>query len=340
MLVHWLCKTSVELPTTSIYFSAAMQNEIGPLGSSRHAIWRISPNTFAIPDANRLQILIIRKLDPEARSFLQRHPKASLLYLIDDNVWSGATDRALPHAYRKKLHALARSTVEPLMQQAEHIYTTSLTLQQRIGRQSTLIAPALVEAPAELDHHDERPLKLIFASTRSHLQDLAVIAEPLAKFLKQHPDCQLETFLGHHAPRTLYLSNALHHPPLNWADYRKILRTRQFHIGLAPALQTPFNAARSHNKILEFSCFGAAPVYGQGTSFRYMAAANGAAIISDDFDGDWLALLNAFYQDRSTIRKIANANKQLAIKLGNPHTLHAFWSKELGLRLSLSRLAA
>jgi len=342
MRLNWHRGGSVELPTTSIYFSEAMRGDIGPFGSSRHVIWRISPNAFLIPGSGHPQILIIRSIDPQARAFLARYSQARVHYLVDDDIWSGVKDPALPITYRSRLLTLIRETAAPLLQRAEHVYVTSPALQDRLPCRTKLVQPGLIEPPAELDHHADAALSIVFASTRSHREDLAAIARPFSQFLQQHPECRLETFLGDHIPPSLILPNAHHHKPRSWNDYRHVLRSRRFHIGIAPALPTHFNTARSCNKMLEFACFGAAPLYGSGVSFRKMAADAGAAVICDETPGDWLAVLNALHENRPALRAIAAANRSLALRLGDPQALRSFWLEELALpsRASSERIAA
>jgi len=277
------------------------------------------------------QLVVIRKLDTEARSFLARYPHTRVHYLIDDDIWSGIADPALPECYRARLLDLARETADPLLKRADRVYVTSKALQERIARETSLIQPAMTAPAASLEHHDETPLTVLFAGTRSHREDLASIATPLARFLQNHPDCAFETFLGRHAPRELWLPNARHHAPRAWSEYRHVLRTRRFHIGLAPTLPTAFNTARSVSKMLEFASFGAAPVYGEGVPFRHLASGSGAALTADEFGDDWLALLESLHQDRTSLRRIASANQALAARLGDPQALRTFWRRELGL---------
>jgi len=329
MRIGWQHRESYELPTTTIYFSGAMADQIGPFGSRHHAIWRVSANTFLIPAGERPQILIIRQADLEVLALLRRQTAARILYLIDDDIWSGATDTNLPLAYRQRLFRLALG-ITPILQRADSIYVTASALQERLRHRTELVHPGLVQAPKSLEHHDGRLLKIVFPGTRSHLKDLEDIAAPVARFLKQHPDCELHTFLGRYAPLQLRLPNAVHHAPQDWATYQQTLRRERFHIGIAPALPTRFNAARSHNKILELATFGAAPVYGNGRPFRYMAEAAGAALICGQVE-DWFECLSRLYRDRPALRQIAAANTKLALQLGDPRDLRSFWQKELGL---------
>lgn len=259
-------------------------------------------------------------------------PAVRIHYLIDDDIWAGITDPNLPLAYRQRLFRLVCG-ISPVLRRAECVYVTSHTLQERFRHRAKLIHPGLVEVPASLEHHDDRCLRILFAGTRSHVRDLEAVADPLVRFLEQHRDCELHTFLGSHAPQQLRLPNAVHHPPQVWEAYRETLRNRRYHIGIVPALPTRFNAARSHNKILELAAFGAAPVYGSGRLFRHMAAAAGAGLTCDRIE-DWFGCPTRLNQDRLALRQVAAANRSLALQLGDTDSLRSFWQQELGLRLT------
>src|SRR5690606_12771469 len=172
MRLSWPRGGGVYRPVTSIYVSEAMRKDIGVFGSLRHSIWRISPNAFLIPGSEHPRILIIRSIDPQARAFLARHGHARMHYLIDDDIWSGVADPALPTSYRNRLLRLIRETAAPLLQRAEQVYVTSPALQDRLPYHAKLVQPGLIAPPAGLDHHGDAALSIVFAGTRSHREDL------------------------------------------------------------------------------------------------------------------------------------------------------------------------
>ncbi|WEX10243.1 hypothetical protein [Chelativorans sp. AA-79] len=332
MLSSWLKpRRSTERPTTSIYFSECMRDEIGKVGSREHRVWALSPNIFYVPDASEPRLLVIRDWDPGARIRLAELPPAQIHYLLDDDIWAGSEDVNLPRAYRARLRRLRDGNARWLIRNAARIYVCSERLAERLGRDTaTLLHPALALPPADLTHHQEEQLRLVFVGTRSHLGDLESIEPPLVRFLADHPDCVLETYLGRFAPASLRLSNAVHHSPQSWPAYRTSLAQKRYHIALAPALPTPFNAARSRSKILEISCFGAAPVYGSAVSFAGSARKARAGFFCSEA-GDWYEVLSRLAGNRHLVRDAAAANRQLALDIGDPARLRNFWYYELGL---------
>lgn len=338
MGMRWHRGGSVELPTTTIYFTEAMASEIGPSGSASHPIWRLSPNAFLIRETDDPQLFIIRHLDEPAAAVLRQLRSMRVHYLLDDDIWAGMCDTNLPLAYRKRLFSLARS-IRPVLKRAEHIYVTSEALQARFGQRGRIVSPCLVQPVKHLEHHASGRLRIVFPGTRARLQDLASIAAPLARFLREHPDCELHTFLGDYAPGELRLANIVHHKPQSWSAYTNTLQREQFHIGIVPALPTRFNAARSHNKILELASYGAAPVYGSGLPFRHMAAEAGAAILCNN-SGDWYDLLSSLNQDRHLVQRVAANNSRLALRLGLPEALRRFWQNEFGILPATEKVAA
>ena len=327
---RWFTAGATERPTTSIYFAECMRDEIGTVGDAGTRIWALSPNVFYIPDPSQPKMLVIRDWDPETWRPLKHLPVPQLHYLLDDDIWEGSEDISLPSGYRRRLRRLSNGNARWLLRDAVRIYTPSKLLVERFGRgKSILVQPGLVVPPADLAHHDEPRLRLLFVGTRSHLSDLRSIEDGLASFLKDHPDCLLETFLGKFAPASLRLPNAVHNPPQSWPAYRATLTERRFHIALAPALPTAFNTARSHNKILEISCFGAAPIYSSTISFAATVKGAQAGFLCDP--EQWYDLLVELKTNRHLLRSMAEANRRLALELGDPAALRQFWRRQLRL---------
>jgi hypothetical protein len=329
-LSRWFTTSAArERPTTSIYFAECMRKEIGAAGDIRFRIWALSPNVFYVPDPSEPKMLVMRDWDPGARRWLADLPPPKLYYLLDDDIWAGSNDPSLPSGYRERLRRLSMGNAKWLLQKAVKVYASSQPLAERLGQGTILVQPSVVVPPADLKHHDEERLRLVFVGTRSHLADLRSIEGALASFLRANPDCLLDTFLGKFAPVSLRLPNAIHNPPQSWQAYRATLAERHFHVALAPALPTAFNSARSHNKILEIACFGAAPVYSSTVPFAAVVSKAQAGFLCDG-EG-WYALLTRLKNDRALVRRISAANCRLAQELGDPWKLREFWHRQLRL---------
>ena len=324
--------TTREFPTSAIYFSAGMADLIGQPGDERRPVWKLSPNVFYVR-GDRNYVLVIRNWDRAAKRRLARLPKAELRYLLDDDIWAGAADERLPAPYRRRLAAMAEGPVRDLLARSGKVYASSEPIARRTGdRETARVRPALVEPVAPLDHYeDSGSTRMIFAGSASHLPDLEAIAPDLARTLQRNPSLELHTFLGRKAPDAVMLPNAFHRPATTWAEYRETMRRERFHIALGPCLPTPFNDARSANKILEYAIFGAAPIFARDYPHIAAVEARGSALIRPMASGAWSEAIEALLADREGAAKLAGANADLAGSIGAPSLQRAFWITEFGL---------
>lgn len=253
---------------------------------------------------------------------------ATLHYLIDDDIAAGTVELDLSTPYRRRLTRLRDGIHRTMLERADHVYVPSGRL-ARVLRPAGVIEridPALHAPVASLDHHDEGSLRLIFPGTRSHLADLLEIAPMLSRFLRAHPGVSLTTWLGDVVPDVLRLPNAAHHATLDWPTFRQALRRERFHAALLPARPTAFNAARSHNKLLECACLGAAPLTGGHAPYASIVREQGGFVVDD-----WSEAFTRAVEDRAALKEATWRNAEWARRAGDPERLVRFWSERLGL---------
>lgn len=78
--------------------------------------------------------------------------------------------------------------------------------------------------------------------------------------------CPPTTFWNGHTPRCLRnLPNAIHLPMMEWEQLSGLVAENRFHAAIAPALDTPFNRARSISKLHDHAAYGAAGIYTIGS---------------------------------------------------------------------------
>lgn len=331
LIAWWRRRRVLETPTATIYFAGPMAGLIGRPGDRARPIWRLGPNVYHRhgPDPHTV---VLRSFDFRTRAAMASHGPARLHYVIDDDVHAGADEPDLPVRYRKRLARLRDGVMSRMLAHAQHVYAASEHLADRLtALNGTVeeIRPTLAAPVADLLHHDDGPLHLVFPGTRSHLADLEAVAGDVRRFLQTRPQAMLTTWLGDAAPDALRLPNAVHHRGLDWPGFRAVLRTRRFHIALLPARPTAFNAARSHNKVLECACLGAAPLVGRAMPYADLVrdASSGTVVEADG----WLGALSRLDEDRAGLRRQAEANRALALRIGGPERLLHFWSDRLGL---------
>lgn len=157
-----------------------------------------------------------------------------------------------------------QAVIETLMRRCDAVQTTGPELAQRYRRlnRNTVVFPNLIRGLRKDKPAVGGSLTIGWGGSARHLQDLAVHADSLIAWVKQHPDVRLAImgaaeihalFAGKLPPNQLRLTagGSMH-------AYREFLD--DLDIGIAPLLPTEFNACRSDVKFLEYAAAGVVPV--------------------------------------------------------------------------------
>jgi hypothetical protein len=314
----------------SIYFSDPLADLIGSGFESDRPIQRLSRTVFACGN----KAVVVRYAQKRDLEVLRNSSFERLYLLIDDDLESLAEGDGLPADYRRKLLLYRDGPFRRLMEMVTDVVAPSENILRSFAKQrAVLLDPAQCHAAGALQHH-ERPhsFDIVFAATRSHLQDLGHIAPALAQVLKQRPEARLTTFLNGHAPKNLRnLPNAIHLPMMEWPRYRKFVAENRFHAAIAPALDTPFNRARSISKLHDHAAFGAAGLYSRQQPFDRIVTHDASGMLLDNDPGEWRDALLALADRRERGLNLATGGQVLSQTLGDMRRVRRFWIDELGL---------
>lgn len=318
-----------ELPSISLYFSDPLADLICPHGRDpTRPIHRLSRTVFACGRS----AIVVRYAAPRELAGLRGFERVYLL--IDDDLESLREGDGLPADYRRRLMAYRDGPFRRLMELVTHVVAPSDNILEFYRRKRVLrLDPAQCHQPAGLVHHGiPRPFDIVFAATRSHLSDFAHIAPAVAEVLRLRPDIRLTTFLNGHAPRCLrMLPNAIHLPMMDWGRYRAFVAENRFHVAVAPALDTPFNRARSISKLHDHAAFGAAGLYSRQQPFDRIVAHNISGLLLSNDPGQWRDAILHLHERRDHALRLAAGGQVLSQTIGDMRRVRHFWLKELGL---------
>ncbi len=313
------------LPTADLYLHVPMRAFIadGQRPFRKRPIVRLGPHLYAgkgravlVRYATRAELWRLARMRPERCA-----------WLIDDNLWALEEDAALPEDYRARLLRFRERMVPRILSMCDTVIAPNEKILKHFPRHHTaLVHPSSVHVCRDLSHFDEpRMIEAVFAGTRSHLPDLAVIADALRALVESQPRLRLTTFLGQHVPQALQgHERIVNLPPMPWERYREEMRTRRFHLGIAVFRDTLFNRSRSVNKILDHAAFGAAGVYTDAPPFAPVVT-NGENGVLVAPGADLLSTLGVLLENVSGLRKLAEGGVALASRLGDPAHNRAFW---------------
>jgi len=121
---------------------------------------------------------------------------------------------------------------------------------------------------------------------------------------------------------------------MGWGAFQRVLKRERFHLAVAPSLDTPFNRARSINKVLDHAAVG--------TAGLYSSCSPAAAVVKNGRDGMllendpqvWRLELERLITEPDRMRQIAVGGMELSAQIGDPARVRMFWEKRFDLASS------
>jgi glycosyltransferase involved in cell wall biosynthesis len=210
---------------------------------------------------------------------------------------------------RKELQRIFERCVE--MAQAAHLMTTTSEQLAELYRDAgvehvTVIGNHVLQEDVGRRRPRRPGITIGCTAASEHASDLRQlgISRVLKQILKAHPDVQV-TALG--VDLGLRSSAYVRHPHVPICELLDV--ERQFDIGLAPLLDTPFNQARSDIKLKEYAAAGAAWLASPIGPYEGMGEAQGGLLVED---GDWYEAIEQLVVDPRRRAELAEQGRAWA----------------------------
>jgi len=200
-----------------------------------------------------------------------------------------------------------------------------------------LIRPYWSESFPSLDHFDhlEREnnwIDVAYLGSIVHRSDLVFVLPAVGRLLDLHPNMRFHVPARHRLPAEFENHPRVQRiPGVGWTAYRKQIVGRRFHIALYPLLDTPFNRARSANKLIEHAVVGTAPVYSSCWSEAQNAAEYGAGCLIPNDREAWVQGLSGLIENPDRMRRLAMRAQHYARTLNTTGPQRKLWRKLLEL---------
>lgn len=288
------------IPTTDLYLLNPLA-ELRRQGAEVPLPHYVAPNVYLIGKTG----VVVRYGEAKDLDRLQRAGARRIVYIADDDFVAGSTDPGLPERYRLKLRTFAESDWPALKAAADIVIVPGTVLSEIYGAKARIVPPAWDRRPASTEHFAAaKRFDIVHLGTGSHRGDLALIVAPLAKTLDRHANVRLTLFTGVNAPSPLrsHRHVRLRHP-LSWWRYKRALPKMRFHLALYPLAPTPFNAARSANKLYEHALVGAASLMSPNPALRAAAGPEAAARFIEGDAEEWEAQIEAHLKRPDAVRE-------------------------------------
>ena len=327
MLQGWIDRVVVppHSPTADLYFV----NAAGSDGCQN--VRRIAPTVFAAPCGT----LVMRHAGRVADL-----PPGPVVYLIDDDIPSGVADPGLPRLYRRKLAMLEAPCWRRLVDRADHVVAASATLAGRLeeerGSPVKVMSPYWSEPFATLDHHDNgQVIDIAYLGSAVHRADLKFLLPVFEALLAADRRVRIHLAQRHLLPSTLARNpRVLRLAGRGWGAYRAAACGRRFHIALYPLLDSPFNRARSLNKLIEHAICGAAPIYSNGWPEARRVVDGASGLVRPNLPQAWIDAALYLIRDDGARGRIASGAQALGRELNDPAPQRRLWGALLGARFA------
>lgn len=329
--IHGLQFTPLAKPTAELYFKNSLGSQID-WKHGQGAISGLGANSFVSDDA----LVIFRQESPAIVNYAVRQKQRRLIYFIDDDIQAGLNDEWLSDSYKKRLKRQYENSFVPLMGAADAIVTSTKRLAELVSDK----VPTFTMNPywsqslspfhtSELGHR-KPGIKIVFLGARSHSSDLDLIVPAIAEVLSRWRNVEFYSFvktpvLDAFLPQTKILRMR------SWAAYKRMVESLRFDIALYPLRDTPFNQARSVNKLIEHSIVGAIGIYSkEWINSSLVADAKNGFLANNSHEGWVEAIENALMQQDCWAR-IYDRSRQLSQELNNPDEQRVIWQQLLSL---------
>lgn len=234
--------------------------------------------TGTLPDAAELagaMVVFVRYIPPAWKALLNRSRPGRLVFFMDDDLFDHRAFRGMPLRYQRKLFRFAWQHQRWLKKQGAELWVSSPWLAEKYSAWLPQVTepgnphplPALLSA----DNSGPAMKTLFYHGSASHRGELEWLVPVVEALLHARQDVGFEV-IGDRKVRDRFAHVAgvqvVH--PMSWLDYQVFIRRPGRTVGLAPLLDTPFNAARAPTKFYDITAAGATGIYADHPVYRSM----------------------------------------------------------------------
>lgn len=257
--------------------------------------WLTHPSLM---DENALLILVRDVPLALLRKLHKNHQAKNIVWFIDDDIPAINEDKTLPKHYRHRLANWYRKAAPMLEVLCCQVWVSTPYLATRYHLPASSVLP-----PLQLPVNRQQMLRCFYHGSSSHTKEWEFVIELIKTIQAKYHNTYFE-LIGNHqlnkACRDIPRVNILH--PLSWPNYQALLQSRTMDIGLAPLLDSSFNRARSHCKLLDIQRQNAIGIYSTRVSHADNIESYQAGFVAKDTLEDWLAAFDkVMFADKQRI---------------------------------------
>ena len=258
---------------------------------------------FTLPNHCAL-IVISRYISTHWLALLQSFKKThalKIVYFMDDDLFDWQALKGLPWLYRGKILLKTLQHREKLVQLCDEFWFSTPYLVQKYAQ----LSPKLLNL-TNLALPEKSFISVCYHGTASHRREIDWLLPIFAQVQTQTDNVQFELF-GNRAlnQRVKKIPRVYVWQPMNWLNYVTFSQSQTRTIGLAPLLDTRFNAARSACKFYDYARMGAVGIYSDVPPYSDFIRANEDGFLLPNEPDLWVEKILQLAQNVALREKIA-----------------------------------
>lgn len=283
-----------ESPTLA-YFEASIRDRF--VGIQTRFINTSISNELNVGKGSAL--VIIRFINPawQRRVADQIENLSRVIYFMDDDLFDPSALNALPKDYRLKIIRRSAAQHRWVTEFCDDIWVSTDYLARKYAH---LNPDILCVSPSSFLLEKSNLVKIAYHGSSSHRDEKIWLRSVIERVLERCPQSCFEIF-GEHEIYKLYRDlprvSVLH--PMSWDNYLAYTKSHHVDIGLAPLLDSGFNAARGPVKFYDFVRMGAVGVYSNCQPYSGLIEQNVNGILLQNSVERWVNAIHMLCDDKT-----------------------------------------
>lgn len=234
-----------------------------------------------------------------------------LIYFLDDDLLNIPQNSAST-LYYSMSHI--RSNIIEIMKLSNYLWTTNKNIAMKYGHYTELTN--VINAPSLLlegtlnfqEYNNDSRIVIGFSGSIDHgyfLNDF--LKHIVFSILELYPNVCFEFFGA--KPDFVGVERIRHIPYANnYDEYKEIMRTRKWDIGLAPLPLSEFHSCKYYNKYLEYGAIGTPGIYSNVEPYVFIVENEKNGILVNNTHDEWIRAISTLIENRNLKKKIVEAS--------------------------------
>ncbi len=236
------------------------------------------------------EVVFVRYVPPAWKAFLKRHPAQRVVFFMDDDLFDWRAFRGMPWHYQRKLFRLAWRHQRWLKEVRAELWVSSPWLAQKYAAWNPSVLEPDNPHGLVAGFTDPAMKTIFYHGSASHRGELEWLVPVVEQVLGAREDVCFEVIGDRKVrDRFAHLPGVQVVHPMSWPAYKTFIQRPGRTIGLAPLLDTPFNAARAPTKFFDITAAGAVGIYADSPVYRRLVEhGKNGLLLPMDSPGGWV----------------------------------------------------